>query len=192
MPLLEMPAGTTPTSLEDGADDEGWFDPDHLLDVEIEIEEDDWDDLRTQTQTIFTLLKGDCMAEPFPSPFTYFEADVTVDGERLETIGVRKKGLIGSLSQDKPSLKIKSDKFVEDQFFANGTERITINNQRQDPSLIHACMAYQVFADAGLPAPRCNFASAKLNGEPLGVFAHVEAMKSHDVVINSHAEPIQY
>ena len=39
-------------------------------------------------------------------------------------------------------------------------------------------MAYHVFAAAGLPAPRCNFATVAVNGENLGLYVHVESMKN--------------
>ena len=81
------------------------------------------------------------------------------------------------MSYEKPSLKIKTDTYVDDQFMENGTERLTLNNNLQDPSLINQCLGYGVFAAAGLPAPRCNFAVVTVNGQDLGVYTHVEAVK---------------
>jgi len=158
-------------------EDAALFAPDHLIEVEIELDPGDWNDIRNQTRDFYELLGGDCLAEPFASPFTYFEAEITVDGEVIEDVGVRKKGLLGSMSWDKPSLKIKTDKYVDGQLMENGTERLTLNNNVQDPSLINQCLGYGVFRAAGLPAPRCNFATVTVNGEDLGVFTHVEAVK---------------
>ena len=35
----------------------------------------------------------------------------------------------------------------------------------------------QIFADAGLPVPRCNFATVAVNGEDLGLYVHIESVK---------------
>src|SRR5262245_60327838 len=58
------------------------FDPDHVVDVRIELAAGDWDALRDQTRTIPMLLST-CGQGQFPDPFTYFHAAVTVDGHRF-------------------------------------------------------------------------------------------------------------
>ena len=153
-----------------------YFEREHLLRIEIDIDDDDWNTLRTQGRDFSDLMGPGCMDQPFPSPFTWFEANIIVDGEPYDRVGIRKKGFFGSLSESKPSLKIKFDKYVDDQTHL-GHERMTLNNSRQDPSFIKQCMSYDLFAEAGIPAPRCNFAAVSINGEPMGVFVHVEAMK---------------
>ena len=35
--------------------------------------------------------------EPFPDPFSYFPADIQVGGLSADTVGVRKKGFVGSV-----------------------------------------------------------------------------------------------
>ena len=54
----------------------------------------------------------------------------------------------------------------------SGLRRMTLNNARQDPSYINQCLGYQLFAAAGVPAPRCSFATVTVNGEQLGIYAH--------------------
>jgi hypothetical protein len=44
---------------------------------------------------------------------------------------------------------------------------MTLNNNKQDPSAIHQCLGYAVFADAGVPAPRCNFAHVVSATQPV-------------------------
>ncbi len=158
-------------------DDAALFDPTHLIDVSIEMDADDFGQIRAESRDGFEVLGGDCTAQPFESPFTWFEGDVTVDGELIERAGVRKKGFLGSMSADKPSLKISTDEWVADQLMADGTERLTLNNNVQDPSVLNQCLGLSVFAAAGVPAPRCNFAEVSVNGEGLGVYTHVEAVK---------------
>lgn len=157
--------------------DKGNFDPNHILQVEIEIDPDDWDTLRHQERTITSILKGeDCMDGPFDSPYTYFHADVTIDGQTAVDSGVRKKGLIGSQSTTKPGLKLNIDEYVEGaELF--GVDNITLNNSVQDPSLIRQCMGYAVFEAAGIPASKCNFARVAVNSEDYGIYVHVEPVK---------------
>ncbi len=168
---------------DDGADagpggdpTEVMFDPLRIVEIEIDIDEAAWDELRVQKRTIVDLLGGDCLSQPWERPFTYFPAAVTVDGQRVENVGVRKKGFFGSLDDVKPSLKIKFDEYVDGQR-VSGMKRMTLNNARQDPSFINQCMGYAVFAEAGLVAPRCNFAHVTLNGEDMGLYVHVESIK---------------
>jgi hypothetical protein len=148
------------------------FDPAQVVEVEIDLLEEDWDLLRVQTRSISELF-GTCLAEPFPDPFTYFPATVTIDGETLADVGVRKKGFLGSLDTEKPSLKIKFNEYVADQRLA-GLKQFTLNNSKQDPSFVRQCLTYQTFAAAGVPASRCNFAHVTVNGRDLGLYVHVE------------------
>ena len=151
------------------------FAPDHLIEIAIELPEAAWDTLRMQNRSADTLIGADCQAAPFPNPFTEQVATVTVDGVRLEQVGIRKKGFLGSLDDDKPSLKLDLDQTVPGQNVA-GLRGLTLNNNKQDPSAVRQCLSYQLFAAAGVPAPRCNFAHVIINGRELGVYTHVEAV----------------
>jgi len=152
--------------------------PDHVAVVHIEMDEADLFTLAGQTNSFLSLLEGeDCMDSPLGGDaFTWFEADVTVDGERIERVGVRKKGLIGSLSNEKPGLKVKFDKWVVDQSYG-GLERLTLNNSVSDPSLVRQCLGYDLFRAAGIAAPRCSFAHVTVNEYDLGVYVNVEPVK---------------
>lgn len=141
------------------------FDPDHVLQVEVELTDPDWAELRDQGRSLADL----CSSE---SPYEYFTATVTVDGMRFENVEVRKKGFFGSLSSARPSLKLR---FAED-LGPYGLERMTLNNDNQDPSHLRTCLTYRVMDAAGVPAPRCNHARVSVNGEDLGVFTHVDSM----------------
>lgn len=152
---------------------EALFAPDHLLEVSIDLSPADWDVLRFQGRTFSDLLGEGCLDGPKVSPYTYFPAKVTVDGEVLENSGVRKKGFLGSASITKPSLKVSFDEYVMGREYS-GVEGLTLNNSRQDPSLIKTCLAFKAFRDAGLPASRCNFAKVTVNGKYLGVYVNVE------------------
>ena len=149
---------------------------DHLLEVQIDVEPASWEELRQQTRDRIDIRGAECLALPFPSPFTWFQAEVRIDGRRYPNVGLRKKGFFGSLSRSKPSLNIDLGRFGETATHES-IDRFTLNNGRQDPSLLRTCLAYEVFRRAGVPAPRCHFAHVSVNGQALGVYAHVEAIR---------------
>ena len=191
---VEVGAGqNTPDGMGDGASpdvggpDAGGPDPteavfptDGVLEVTIQLAPEDWDALRAQNRNLAEVLGSGCLDGPTPSPFTWFHASVTVGGTvpsvSLDDVAVRKKGFLGSLDFARPSLKLKFDKYVAGQEVA-GMERLTLNNDKQDPSKIAQCLTYGLFRAAGVPAPRCGFAHVTVNGQDLGVYTSVEPVK---------------
>jgi spore coat protein CotH len=152
------------------------FDPEHLLEIQIDLAPSDWDLIRAQHHDFFGVMIDDCHAGAPESPYEYVRATLTVDGEAIDDVAVRSKGFLGSINLARPSLKISFDEHLPDRRF-QGLRRMTLNNNQQDPSQVDACLAYMVFRAAGVPAPRCNFARVTVNGVDLGIFSHVESIK---------------
>lgn len=151
------------------------YDPAHMLEVAVTMAPADWDALRFQANDLEKLLGGDCLAGPKDSVFTYFPASVSIDGEEHPEVAVRKKGFVGSLSVSRPSLKIKLDEYdTAGHFFE--ADKLTLNNMKQDDSRVRTCLALELFASAGVPAPRCTFAHVTVNGQDLGVYANIESI----------------
>jgi hypothetical protein len=139
------------------------------VEVEVELPPADWEALRQEGRSVI---------ETFVNPsigyeYTYFNATVNIDGQRYENISVRKKGYLGSLSADRPSIKLNLRRSGRDLSHL-GLEEITLNNDRQDPSHSHQCLAYGAFAAAGVPSSRCGLAHVVVNGEDLGTYTNVE------------------
>ena len=178
------PTATAAPAPEDDADahpSDAYFALDRVLEINIEIAGEDWDTLRHQTRTledVFAEIEEYGLSRPFADIYTWFGATVTVDGETHADVGVRKKGFVGSQSDTKPALKLRFDKYTDGQSLGGVMERMTLNNSIQDPSMINTCLSYRVFAAAGSPAPRCNFATVSVNGKDLGLYVHVEEMKA--------------
>ena len=157
-----------------------YFDLDRVLNIEIEIAPEDWDTLRHQTRTfedVLAEIEEFGLSRPFSDIYTWFSGTVTVDGEKHTEVGVRKKGFLGSQSDTKPALKLRFDKYVDDQALGGVMKRMTLNNSIQDPSMINTCLTYQVFAATGSPSSRCNFATVSVNDKNLGLYVHVEEIK---------------
>jgi spore coat protein H len=163
------------------------YDPDEIGCVDITMDPEDYASLANQYRFdggeddqwpgIIAATASSC-SDPYPDGYSYFSADVELDGWEAADVGVRKKGFIGSVvgASARPSLKVKTDEFVDDQQMGD-TERVTLNNNHQDWTRTRTCLVYSVFTDAGYPAPRCNLANVSVNGEPLGAYAHVENVK---------------
>jgi len=108
-------------------------------------------------------------------PDVYVEGSLRYGDEAVSRIGVRIKGEGSRRTlEQKAAFKLKFDEFVDKQSF-RGLRRLTLNNMVEDPSFMAERLAYLVFREAGLPAPRCNSALVYVNGEYFGVYANVEA-----------------
>ena len=147
------------------------FAKDQLLNVEIELDAAQWHELRTGHRTI-----GEGLSQITEKPYEYYQATVTINGQTIENVGVRKKGFFGSVVSTRPSLKLRFDKYVKNRTFRS-LEMMTLNNNVQDFSQAHQVMAYEFFDRAGIPTPRCNLARVTVNGEELGVYSHIESIR---------------
>ena len=161
----------SPAAVIDSAEE--LFAPDNFLEVKIQINPLLWDRLRYQYRDITKERKP---GEAFKSNYAYLPARVFINDEDLGEVGLRKKGLIGSSSTQRPSLKIKFNHIKKGRKY-HGLERLTLNNNIQDPSLVKQYLSYKLFRKAGLPAPRCNFARVYVNGQYLGVYTNVESIR---------------
>ncbi len=153
---------------------DGLFPTNRVVKVSNKVKESDWDQLRYQTRDRGRIWER--QFGPMESPFTYVDADVTIDGVTFSKVGIRKKGFIGSLSHTRPSLKVKLNHHKEGANLG-GLTSLTFNNNKQDRGLLTQYMTYSVFNRVGSPAPRCAFAHVTVNGRNLGVYSHVETVR---------------
>jgi len=149
------------------------FPTDRVLDIQITIDERDWDTIRYQSRNFFEALQESRKYAPTDHPYTYVEASVNIDGIEFPQVGIRKKGFLGSLNSNRPSLKIKLN-HVDKKGQIDGLTNLTFNNNQQDVSLISQFMGYALFNAAGSPVPRCVYARVTVNGNSLGIYSHVE------------------
>jgi hypothetical protein len=153
------------------------FRPDHVYDVRITMAAADWEQMRNQPETI-GLPHVTCDEQPTEEPYSTFHADLSVDGVAYADVGIRKKGGFGSISTERPGMKVDVHEYVAEQRIF-GLKHLTLNNNHQDPARIKQCLGFGLFAAAGLPAPRCSFAHVTVNGEDLGVYSNVETIKDN-------------
>ena len=134
-----------------------FFVEDIVHDVEITLEDDNYRALRRDGHT-------------------YVEGAVTVNGERLDSVGVRLRGKIGSYRElyGKPKFKIDTSEFIPGQRF-RGLKTLLLNNEVVDCSYLKEPVAYAAFRNVGLTASRTSFARVTVNGEPYGLYVVIEA-----------------
>ena len=152
------------------------FPTDRVLDVQITVDEKDWDTIRHQSRDFVSALHESRKVKPIESPYTYVDASVTIDGVTFPQVGLRKKGFLGSLNTSRPSLKIKLN-HIDKKGGIDGLTNLTLNNNQQDVSLVSQFMGYALFNAAGSPAPRCAYARVTVNGVNLGIYSHVETIR---------------
>lgn len=116
--------------------------------------------------------------------FQYVHASMDFGGVTFADVAVRPKGngtynpvLTGKVA--KPSLKIDINKYVKGQKLA-GVTTINLHNSLFDPTWMNETLAYQLYRDAGVPAPRTAYARVYVTakgGAPnryLGLYTLVE------------------
>jgi spore coat protein CotH len=108
-------------------------------------------------------------------PYTYVEGTLTFEGETWAQVGVRTKGQNSwqPITQ-KASLKLKIDWMLDQEFF--GMTEVTLNAMNDDSSMMHERVAYRLYREAGVPAARAMHATVTLNGEPNGLYTHLDTV----------------
>lgn len=92
--------------------------------------------------------------------YAYVKAQVEWNGHRLADAGMRFKGNASYAISDgaaRRPIKLVTDKFVRGQSFAK-LKTFNLNPAAFDPSILREHLAFSIFRDAGLPAPRTAYA----------------------------------
>jgi len=105
----------------------------------------------------------------------YMMAAVTIDGNEIDSIGIRQKGFYSNWGAwtDKKPLKLKFNKYVSGRKY-DGLKKINLQNGFQDAAMIRDALSYKFMRDAGIPASRTAYAKVYLNGEYWGLYIMVE------------------
>jgi spore coat protein H len=127
----------------------------------------------------------------------YVHATLRVEGREWPNIGIRYKGGFGTLGLcidgagqitcDKLSIKLSFDEYDEAQRFF-GLKKLNFHSMIHDPSKLHDRLAYAMFRENGVPAPRAVHAWVTVNGEPIGLYALIEAIDGR--FTERHFDPI--
>ncbi len=100
------------------------------------------------------------IAAAFGIAFNYVRADLEFGTNKFEEVGARYKGngtFLSSRQGLKQSLKLDLNQFVKRQKLA-GMSQLNLHNSVRDPGGMNEAIAYRLFRDAGVPAPRTAYA----------------------------------
>jgi hypothetical protein len=109
-------------------------------------------------------------------PYGEVVAGFAFEGAWFPEVGVRIKGVYGSLRtlDQKVALKVDLNAYADHRL--RGLETITLNNMVQDPTYTHETLAYGLWRAAGEPAPRTGWVELWIDGEYVGFYLHVESV----------------
>ena len=114
--------------------------------------------------------------------FDWTHAEFEFGGLAFTNVAARIKGngtWLGSLYGEKRAFKVDLNKFVKGQKLA-GLDELTFNNLVADQSFMSDALGYELFRDAGVPAPRTAYAwlsisvAGKWERKPLGLYVMIE------------------
>ncbi|MFO7177433.1 MAG: CotH kinase family protein [Pseudomonadota bacterium] len=112
----------------------------------------------------------------------YTPVTACYEGKRIGTIAMRFKGQVGSLERcfrngqlacGKLSMRLKFDAYDESlRFF--GLKRLNLHSMTGDPSAVRERLAYDLYREMGVEAPRSAWAEVVVDGWSRGLFSMVE------------------
>lgn len=92
--------------------------------------------------------------------------------ESIESIGFRLRGNTSRVSQKK-SFKVSFNTFISGREFY-GVDKLNLNGEHNDPSIIRSKLCADLFKDIGLTASRASYARVYINDEYYGLYISVE------------------
>jgi hypothetical protein len=122
--------------------------------------------------------------EIFSGSYTYTIADVVIDGNNLDSIGVRVKGGISAFDSKRP-LKLDFNEFVSGRKY-DGLKKLNLHQGNMDPSFMREAIAYGLMRNAGVKTVRTSFAKVYVNGNYEGIYTLVEQIDD-DFIHNNFA-----
>ena len=148
------------------------FDTDKVLDINIRIDEDDWQ----------TMLDNAINEE-------YVSCDVEIGGKTFTNVGIRPKGntslssIVSDPDSDRYSFKLEFDKYVEGQT-CFGLDKLVLNNNYADATNMKEAIVYDMYRFLGADASLYNYAKLSVNGEYFGIYLALEAVEESFMLRN--------
>lgn len=105
----------------------------------------------------------------YPAAFR-FDNGIIVDS--VENIGFRLRGNTSREAQKK-SFKVSFNTFVPGRKFY-GLEKLNLNGEHNDPSIIRAKLSWDIFRKMQVPASRSSYAAVYINNNYYGLYINVE------------------
>ena len=159
---LAFPLGCARSSGAPDTYEELLFDAGRVHEIDISIAQEDLEALRAD-----------------PGSKTKYEADITIDGELIESVSCATKGnsslqfVASRGDSDRYSYKINFGKYIEGQTY-HGLDKLNLLNMFCDATFMKDFITYGMFRRAGVPAPLASYVWLTINGEVQGLYLAVE------------------
>lgn len=105
----------------------------------------------------------------YPVTFIFKSSIVT---DTVFNVGIRLRGN-SSRMVGKKSFKISFNSFIKGQKFYE-LEKLNLNGEHNDPSIVRSKLSWDLMMKAGIPAPRSNHVELYINGHYKGLYINVE------------------
>ncbi len=147
---------------DDNAYAAGLFDTSYVHEIDIRISGEDWDALLAD-----------------PAKKKKLKVDAVIDGEEIREVSFATKGnsslifVTADPDSDRYSFRLNFGKYVKGQTY-HGLDKLSLNNSFCDASYLKDFLSYELFRQAGVPAPLTSFVWLSVNGEARGLYLAVE------------------
>ena len=137
------------------------FEAGYVHKIDIRIAQEDWDDL---------------LANPLEK--TKYKADVEIDGELVEQVSFATKGnsslaFVAADGNSRYSFKVNFGKYNKGQTYY-GLNKLNLQNSFYDTTYLKDYLSYEIFREAGVPAPITSYVWLTINGQDQGLYFAVE------------------
>lgn len=102
-------------------------------------------------------------------------ASVEIDGNFIDSVGMRQKGQFSNWGSDglKEPFKVDFNAYVPGQKY-DGLKKLNLQNGFADPSFMRDALSYKLMRDFGVAAPRTSYARVYINDEYWGLYVVIE------------------
>lgn len=152
------------TDIETISNTEDVLDKNSITSIDIKIKESDWK----------WLLENATKEE-------YKSADVTINGETFNNVGIRPKGnssltsVANDSTTDRYSIKIDFGQYVDGQTY-HGIRKLALNNNISDATYMKEAISYDIYNFLGIATPEYSYTDIKINGSDWGLYLGIEVI----------------
>ena len=148
------------------------FDTDEIMDVDILMDEDDWQEML-----------DNAISEE------YYSCDVMINGKTFYSVGIRPKGntslssIASDPDTDRYSFKLEFDHYIKGQS-CYGLDKLILNNNYADATNMKEAIVYDMYQYLGVDASLYNYARISVNGDYWGVYLALEGVEDSFMLRN--------
>ena len=159
--LFFIPAARTDAASAELTYDILLFDHSRVHEINVEISEADWEDLREN-----------------PTDETKYPVAVTIDGETYRDVTFKTKGntslsSVAAMDSDRYSFKLNFGSLRKGQTY-HGLKKLHLSNIFSDATYLKDYISYEIFNAAGVAAPLTSYVQLSINGEVFGLYLAIE------------------